>query len=38
MFRDYWTYEWVLPVYRYEGVEPLLPTIAEKVITPAEGK
>jgi hypothetical protein len=21
MFKDYWKYEWVLPVYRYEGLE-----------------
>jgi Pentapeptide repeats (8 copies) len=38
MFKDYWKYEWVLPVYRYEGLEPLLATFAEKVIAPAEGK
>jgi uncharacterized protein YjbI with pentapeptide repeats len=38
MFKDYWKYEWVLPVYRYEGSEPLLATIAEKVIAPAERK
>ena len=38
MFKDYWKYEWVLPVYRYEGFEPLLATLAEKVIAPAEGK
>jgi uncharacterized protein YjbI with pentapeptide repeats len=38
MFKDYWKYDWVLPVYRYEGLEPLLATIAEKVIAPAEGK
>src|SRR5262249_52620706 len=38
MFKDYWKYDWVLPVYRYEGVEPLLATLAEKVIAPAEGK
>jgi hypothetical protein len=38
MFKDYWKYEWVLPVYRYEGLEPLLATRAEKVIAPAEGK
>jgi len=35
--RD-WTYDWVLPVYRYEGLEPLLATLAEKVIAPAEEK
>jgi len=28
----------VLPVSRYEGLEPLLATLAEKVIAPAEGK
>ena len=38
MFTDYWKYDWVLPVYRYEGLEPLLATLAEKVIAPAEGK
>jgi hypothetical protein len=31
-------YEWVLPVYRYDGLEPLLATLAEKVIAPAEAK
>jgi hypothetical protein len=38
MFKDYWKYDWVLPVYRYEGLEPLLATLPEKVIAPAEGK
>jgi uncharacterized protein YjbI with pentapeptide repeats len=38
MFKDYWKYDWVLPVYRYEGLELLLATLAEKVIAPAEGK
>ena len=38
MFKDYWKYDWVLPVYRYEGPEPLLAMLAEKVIAPAEGK
>jgi hypothetical protein len=38
MFKDYWKYDWVLPVYRYEGLEPLLATLAENVIAPAEGK
>jgi hypothetical protein len=38
MFNDYWKYDWVLPVYWYEGLEPLLATLAEKVIAPAEGK
>jgi uncharacterized protein YjbI with pentapeptide repeats len=38
MFKDYWKYEWVLPVYRYEGLEPLLAALADKVIAPAEAK
>jgi hypothetical protein len=38
MFKDYWKYDWVLPVYQYEGFETLLATLAEKVIAPAEGK
>jgi hypothetical protein len=38
MFKDYWKYEWVLPVYRYEGLEPLLARLADKVIAPAEEK
>jgi hypothetical protein len=29
---------WVLPLYHYKGLEPLLATLAEKVIAPAEGK
>jgi hypothetical protein len=36
MFRDYWKYERLLPVYRCEGLEPLLATLAPKVIAPAE--
>jgi hypothetical protein len=38
MFKDYWKYDWVLPLYRYEGLEPLLATLAGKVIAPAEAK
>ena len=38
MFKDYWKYEWVLPPYRYEGLEPLLAALADKVIAPAEAK
>src|SRR6516225_5086433 len=38
MFKDYWKYDWVLPLYRYEGLEPLLAALAENVIAPAEGK
>jgi hypothetical protein len=28
----------MLPVYRYEGLEPLLATLAENIIAPAEAK
>jgi hypothetical protein len=38
MFKDYRMYDWVLPVHRYEGLAPLLATLAEKVIAPAEEK
>jgi uncharacterized protein YjbI with pentapeptide repeats len=38
MFKDYWKYDWLLPVHRYEGLAPLLATLAEKVIAPAEAK
>ena len=38
MFPDYWKYDWVLPVHRYEALEPLLATLGEKVVEPAEGK
>jgi len=38
MFKDYWKYDWVLPVYRYEGLKQLLEVLPEKVIAPAEGK
>jgi hypothetical protein len=38
MFKDYWKYEWVLPPHRYEGLEPLLATLAGNVIAPAEAK
>jgi hypothetical protein len=38
MFKNYWHYDWVLPVYRYEGLKALLATVAENVIAPAEGK
>jgi hypothetical protein len=38
MFRDYWKYDWVLPVYRYESLDELLTTLADKVIAPAEAK
>ena len=38
MFKDYWKYEWVLPVHRYDGLNSLLATLADKVIAPAETK
>jgi hypothetical protein len=38
MFKDYWKYDWVLPIHWYQGLEPLLATLAEKVIAPAEAK
>jgi hypothetical protein len=36
MFTDYWKYDWVLPVHRYDGLDALLGTLADKVIVPAE--
>jgi uncharacterized protein YjbI with pentapeptide repeats len=38
MFKDYWKYEWVLPVYPYKGLKSLLARLAEEVIAPAERK
>jgi hypothetical protein len=38
MFKDYWKYDWVLPPYQYDGLEPLLATLAERVVAPAEAK
>jgi hypothetical protein len=38
MFKDYWKYQWVLEVYRYNGLEGLMTFLKEKVITPAEAK
>jgi uncharacterized protein YjbI with pentapeptide repeats len=38
MFKDYWKYEWVLPPYQYDRLEPLLAALAERVIAPAEAK
>jgi hypothetical protein len=31
-------YDWVLPTYRYEALDPLLASLADKVIAPAEAK
>jgi hypothetical protein len=36
MFTDYWKYDWVLPVHRYDGLDALLGTLTDKVIVPAE--
>jgi hypothetical protein len=38
MFKAYWKFQWVLPLYRYEGIAPLLAALADKVIAPAEAK
>jgi uncharacterized protein YjbI with pentapeptide repeats len=38
MFKDYWKYDWVLPVLRYESLTSLLGALADKVIAPAETK
>ena len=38
MLRDYKKYSWVLPLYRYEGIDELLTNLVEKVIAPAEAK
>jgi hypothetical protein len=39
MFKHYWKYDRVLPVCRYEGLEPLLATLAARVVAPpAEAK
>jgi uncharacterized protein YjbI with pentapeptide repeats len=38
MFKDYWKYDWVLPVYNYENRESLLSSLKQDVIAPAEKK
>jgi hypothetical protein len=38
MFKDYWKYDWVLKVHRYEDLNDLLGSLNENVITPAEVK
>jgi hypothetical protein len=38
MSKDYWKYDWVLPVYRYKGPDQLLAALTKKVIAPAERK
>lgn len=38
MFKDYWKYQWVLEVHRYNGIEELLTSLKGQVIEPAERK
>jgi hypothetical protein len=38
MFKDYWKYQWVLEVHRYDEIDDLLASLAEHVIAPAEQK
>ncbi len=38
MFKDYWKYQWVLEIYRYDGLEELLVSLKEHIIEPAERK
>jgi hypothetical protein len=38
IFRDYWKYQWVLPVYRYKSLEGLMPSLGDQIIAPAEAK
>jgi hypothetical protein len=38
MVKDHWKYDRVLPVHRYAGLEELLASIQDAVITPAETK
>ena len=38
MFNDYRKYDWVLPVYQFEGLEQLFAQLPEKIIAPSEAK
>jgi uncharacterized protein YjbI with pentapeptide repeats len=38
MFKDYWKYDWVLPLQKYENPESLLSSLNQTVIAPAERK
>jgi hypothetical protein len=38
MFRDYWKYDWVLEIQRYQGVDELIASANETIIRPAEQK
>jgi hypothetical protein len=38
MFRDYWKYDWVLEVWRYDNVAALRAGMLSHVVRPAENK
>jgi hypothetical protein len=38
MFEHFTRYPWVLETYRYEGLEKVITSLAEKVVAPAELK
>lgn len=38
MFRDYWKYDWVLDVHRYQSPDSLIRSFKSKVVAPAERK
>jgi hypothetical protein len=38
MFKDYWKYDWVLDVHRYQDLADLLTSLEDAVIAPAEMK
>ena len=35
MFKDYWKYDWVLPVHRYGSLDDLLDSVGKDVVEPA---
>jgi hypothetical protein len=38
MFRDYWKYDWVLEVWRYDDLADLRAGLLAHVVRPAESK
>jgi uncharacterized protein YjbI with pentapeptide repeats len=38
MFRDFKSYPWVLPIYRYKDIHEVVASLPEKIISPAEAK
>jgi hypothetical protein len=38
MFTDYWKYDWVLEVHRYQDLTELISSLDENVIAPGETK